>query len=116
METGSGVKLIRSVIRPSKIDDLKAALCQVNVHGLTVTEVRDHGPDNWHTVVWMGHEHKVNFLVRFEVVVIVQDDDVDQVVSTIIRAARTNHRADGHISVLPIEHRYNVHTGEREVL
>jgi nitrogen regulatory protein P-II 1 len=116
METGSGVKLIRSVIRPSKIDDLKAALCRVNVLGLTVTPVTDHSPYNWHTVGWMGHEHKLNFLPRCEVVAVVQDDDVDEVVAVIIRTARTRHLADGHVSVLPVEHRYNIHTGEREVV
>ena len=109
------MKLIRSVIRPSKIDELKAALCRVNVLNLTVTQVNDHGPHNWHTMVWMGHEQTLDVLIRFEVTVIVQDDDVDEVVSVIIRAARTSHRADGHVSVLPVEHRYNIHTGNREV-
>ncbi len=110
------MKLIRSVIRPSKVDDLKKALCGVNVLSLTVTQVSDHGPYNRHTVAWMGHVHTLNALVRFEVDVIVQDGDVDEVVSVIIRAARTSHEADGHVSVLPVEHRYNIHTGEREVL
>lgn len=110
------MKLIRSVIRPSKIDDLKAALCGVNVLGLTVTHVTDHAPGNFHTVAWMGHVHKLDFLSRLEVDVVVQDDDVDEIVSVIIRAARTTHRADGHVAVLPVEHRYNIHTGEREVV
>jgi nitrogen regulatory protein P-II 1 len=104
------------VIRPSKIDELKAALCRVNVLGLTVTDVTDHGPHNWHTQPWMGHECKLNFLARFEVAVVVHDDDVDRVVSLIMRAARTSHEADGHVSVLPVEHRYNIHTGQREVV
>jgi len=116
VETGSGVKLIRSVIRPNKIDDLKAALCRVNVLGLTVSEVSDHGPHNWQSVAWRGHEHKLNFVPRLEVVAVVQDDDVDEVVSVIIRTARTSQRADGHVSVLPVEHRYNIHTGQREVV
>jgi len=110
------VKLIRSVIRPSKIDEVKAALCRVNVRSLTVAQVSDHGPHNRHSVAWMGHEHKVDALVRLEVVVVVQDDEVDEVVSVIIRSARTSHQADGHVSVLPVEHRYNIHTGEREVV
>ena len=101
---------------PNKIDDLKAALCRINVLGLTVSEVNDHGPHNWQTVAWRGHEHKLNFVPRLEVVAVVQDDDVDEVVSVIIRTARTNQRADGHVSVLPVEHRYNIHTGEREVV
>lgn len=109
------MKLIRSVIRPSKLDELKAALCRVNVLSLTVTQVSDHGPANWHSVAWMGHVHKLDSLVRVEVVVVVHDDDVDEIVSLIMRAARTDHKADGHVSVLPVEHRYNIHTGGREV-
>ena len=110
------MKLIRSVIRPSKIDELKAALCRVNVLSLTVSQVSDHGPDNLHSVAWMGHLQKLDSLLRAEVVVVVHDEDVDEIVSVIIRAARTDCKADGHVSVLPVEHRYNIHTGEREVV
>ena len=87
---------------------------RVNVVSLTVNEVSDHGPHNWHTVAWMGHEHKLNL----------SPDSRSSSSSKTRRltrwclhhpAARTSHEADGHASVLPVEHRYNIHTGQREV-
>jgi nitrogen regulatory protein PII len=79
-----------------------------------VTAVRDYGPDNRHTEVWLGHLYDRDDRSSFEVAIVVHDDDVDHVVSAIVSAARTKHHADGHVVVMPVNHRYNIHTGQRE--
>jgi nitrogen regulatory protein P-II 1 len=110
------MKLIRSVIRPDKVDAVKCALRAANVLALTVAEVRDHAPDNRHERVWKGHVYIRDDLARFEMSVVVHDEDADDVVAAIVRAARTTQSADGYVTVLPVEHRYNIHTGQREVV
>lgn len=109
------MKLIRSIIRPSKFDDVKSALHAADVKALTVSEVHDHGPQNEHGFVWMGHEYARDDVVRFEIVLTVDDSDVDDIVAIILCAARTPGLADGYVAVLPVDHRYSVHTGYREV-
>jgi nitrogen regulatory protein P-II 1 len=109
------MKLIRSVIRQSKIDQVKGALRDANVLAMTVAEVLDHAPENAHEFVWMGHEFVRDDSARFEISIVVHDADADEVVDVIVRSARTGERADGYVTVLPVEHRYNIHTGQREV-
>jgi len=109
------MKLISSVVRSAKVDEIKAALNKVNVFGLTVTEVHDHTPQKHETTVWKGHEYTVGFSHKLEIDLVVHDDDVDEVVRAIICSARTGEPGDGHVSVLPIEHRYNIQNGERDV-
>jgi nitrogen regulatory protein P-II 1 len=109
------VKLIRSVIRPSRFDEVRSALCAVNVRAFTVSEIHDYAPQNRHGYVWRAHEYARDDVVRFEVALVVEDDDVDEIVSVILQAARTRGVADGHVAVMPVDHRYTVHTGFREV-
>jgi len=108
------VKLIRSVIRPCKFDDLKEALSSVNVVAFTVAEVRDYAPEHLHTMAFMGNVYEKNDLPMLDVTVVVDDHHVDAVVELIVRIARTKRREDGHVCVLPVEHRYTIHTGLRE--
>ena len=108
------MKLIRSVIRPDKFDALKRALGSVNVTAFTVAEVHDYAPEHAHTIAWMNVLHLRHDRVRLDVTAVVEDDDVDEVVQLIVRTARTKGQEDGHVYVLPVEHRYTIHTGLRE--
>ena len=109
------MRLIRSVIRPSRFDEVRAALLAANVMAFTVSEVHDYAPQNRHSQVWRAREYSTDDVVRFEVVLTVDDDDADAVVALIMRAARTQGAADGHVAVMPVDHRYTVHSGFREI-
>ena len=108
------MKIIRSVIHPDKIDQVKAALSAADVSWLTVTQVCDHNPSKPHTMMWRGRKFEIG-ATRMEIDVAVHDDDVDHVVDVIIRSARTGEIDDGYVSVIPVEHRYEIHTGLRTV-
>jgi nitrogen regulatory protein PII len=109
------MKLISSLVRPCKLDQVKEALNRVRVYSLNVAERHDHAPQAHGTVLWLGHQYSLTFSVKLQVDVVVHDDDVDEVVGAIIRTARTGNDGDGHILVLPVEHRYNIRNGNREV-
>ena len=106
------MKLIRSIIHPDKVDQVKKALGDLAVSWLTVTQVADHNPSRPHTMVWRGHRYDVG-AVRMEIDVAVDDDDVDHVVDVIIKTARTGQIDDGYVSVIPVEGRYEIRTGRR---
>ena len=109
------MKLVSSIVRLEKLDCVKEALTHLNVHGLTASEVHDHSPQRHETAVWMGREYNLGSSTKVEIDVVVNDDDVDNVVNEIIRAARTGQAGDGFVSVMPVEHRYNIRNGLREV-
>jgi nitrogen regulatory protein PII len=106
--------LIKSIVRPNKVDDVKDALQKLNVSGLTVTEVRGHGKQQGHTAIYRGQEYQVSLLPKMEIETVVADDLVDDVVRTIIQAARTGEIGDGRVFVTPISQSYKIRTGERE--
>jgi nitrogen regulatory protein PII len=105
------VKLIKAIVRPNKVDDVREALDRMNIPGMTVTEVRGHGRQKGHTAVYRGKEYTVTLLPKVEVEIVVEDDLVDDVVSAVISAARTGEIGDGRVFVLPIEQSYNIRTG-----
>jgi nitrogen regulatory protein P-II 1 len=107
------MKLIKSIVRPNKVDDVRAALEKLNLGGMTVTEVRGHGRQKGHTAIYRGKEYDVTLLPKVEIEVVVSDDAVDEVIQAIIRAARTGEIGDGRVFVLPVEQSYNIRTGER---
>ncbi|MEO8481348.1 MAG: P-II family nitrogen regulator [Acidobacteriota bacterium] len=109
------MKLIKSVVRPNKVDDVRDALEKINVPGMTVTEVRGHGRQKGHTAIYRGKEYNVSLLPKVEIEVVVQDAIVDDVIKAIITAARTGEIGDGRVFVLPAEHSYNIRTGEKDV-
>jgi nitrogen regulatory protein P-II 1 len=109
------MKLIKSVIRPSKVDDVREALEKVGVPGMTVTEVRGHGRQKGHTAIYRGKEYNVTLLPKVEIEVVVADAVADEVVKAIVGAARTGEIGDGRVFVEPVEASYNIRTGEREV-
>jgi nitrogen regulatory protein P-II 1 len=109
------MKLISSVVRFSKFDEVKQALHSVRVDSLNVTERLDHAPQKHETTVWLGREYSLGFARKMQIDIVVHDDQVDEVVGAIIKAARTGHPGDGHVLVVPLEHRYNIRNGDRDV-
>jgi nitrogen regulatory protein PII len=110
------MKLIKSIIRPNKVDEVQEALGKLNIAGMTVTEVRGHGRQKGHTAMYRGKEYAVNLLPKMKIEVVVEDDVVDEVIATIIKAARTGEIGDGRVFVVPVEHSYNIRTGEKDMV
>jgi nitrogen regulatory protein PII len=110
------MKLIKAIVRPNKVDDVKEALGRVGLPGMTVTEVRGHGKQKGHTAIYRGKEYDVSLLPKMEIEVVVPDTLVDDAVAAIITAARTGEIGDGRVFVIPVEQSYRIRTGERSEL
>ena len=108
------MKQITAVIKPFKLEDVKAALEVLGVQGLTVSEVQGFGRQRGHTEVYRGAEYTVDFVPKVKIEVIVPTDDVDKLVNAIVEAARTGKIGDGKVWVTPIESLVRVRTGERD--
>jgi nitrogen regulatory protein P-II 1 len=108
------MKQITAVIKPFKLEEVREALADVGVSGLTVTEVKGFGRQKGHTELYRGAEYVVDFLPKVKVEVVVKDDDVDRVVESIIGAAKTGKIGDGKIFVTPVEQVIRIRTGERD--
>jgi len=108
------MKLIKAIVRPNKVDEVKDALGKLNVSGVTVTEVRGHGKQKGHTAVYRGQEYAVSLLPKMEIEVVVPEDLVDEAVKAIIQAARTGEIGDGRVFVLPVGQSFRIRTGELE--
>ena len=106
------MKLIKAIVRPNKVDDVRETLDRMSIPGMTVTEVRGHGRQKGHTAVYRGKEYSVTLLPKVELEIVVDDTLVDEVVRAVIEAARTGEIGDGRVFVLPVEHSYNIRTGE----
>jgi len=106
--------MIKTIIRPNKVDEVRAALTRLNVSGMTVTEVRGHGKQKGHTAVYRGKEYDVSLLPKMQIETVVADDIVDDAVSAIISAARTGEIGDGRVFVTPVSMSYKIRTGERD--
>ena len=109
------MKVITGLVRPDKVDAVKAALEQVHAGAMTVAKVHDHAPQQYETTVWRGHEYSLGFSLKMQITLVVHDEAVDEVVDAIIRTARTGAAGDGHVAVASLDHRYNIRTGERDV-
>ena len=109
------MKLIKSIIRPARVDEVREALDKLNIPGMTVTEVRGHGRQKGHTAIYRGKEYNVNLLPKIEIEVVVEDKVVDDAIKAIVGAARTGEIGDGRVFVVPIEAGYNIRTGERDI-
>jgi nitrogen regulatory protein P-II 1 len=107
------MKLVTAVIKPFKLDEVRAALSEVGVQGITVTEVKGFGRQKGHTELYRGAEYVVDFLPKVKLEIIVSDELAGQVVETIERAARTGRIGDGKIFVMPMEEVVRIRTGER---
>jgi len=110
------MKLLKMIIRPTKLDEVRDALSTLHVTGMTVTEVRGHGRQKGHKAVYRGTEYSVTLLPKIMIEVIVTDDVVDDILATVIKTARTGELGDGRVFVLPVDQGYNIRTGERDVM
>ncbi len=108
------VKKVEAVIKPFKLDEVKEALHEVGVSGITVTEAKGFGRQKGHTELYRGAEYVVDFLPKVRLEVVVDDDQVDRVVEAIAAAARTGRIGDGKIFVSSIESAVRIRTGERD--
>jgi nitrogen regulatory protein PII len=109
------MKLIKAIVRPNKVDDVREALEKLNISGMTVTEVRGHGKQKGHTAIYRGKEYNVSLLPKMEVEVVVDDPVVEDAVKAIIQAARTGEIGDGRVFVMPVDQSYRIRTGEQAV-
>jgi nitrogen regulatory protein P-II 1 len=107
------MKKIEAIIKPFKLDEVKEALHDVGVQGMTVTEVRGFGRQKGHTELYRGAEYVVDFLPKVKIEVVVENGQVDDVIDAIEKAAQTGRIGDGKIFVLPVENVIRVRTGER---
>jgi nitrogen regulatory protein P-II 1 len=107
------MKKVEAVIKPFKLDDVKDALTDLGIVGMTVTEVRGFGRQKGHTELYRGSEYTIDFLPKVKVEVVVPDHLVDKVVSTIVASAKTGSIGDGKVFVLPIGESLRIRTGER---
>jgi nitrogen regulatory protein PII len=106
------MKLIIAVIKPHKLDDVKNALGEIDVKGMTVSEVRGFGHQKGYTEIYRGSEYEINFLPKTKLEILVADEKEEEIVNTIMLAARTGGIGDGKIFVLPAEKIYRIRTGE----
>lgn len=106
------MKKVEAYIKPFKLDDVKAALMEIGVRGMSVCEVRGFGRQKGHTELYRGSEYQVDFLPKSKLEIVVADDLVEQVIDVIQKVARTGEVGDGKIFVLPIEDALRIRTGE----
>ena len=108
------MKQITAIIKPFKLEEVREALADVGVSGLTVTEVKGFGRQKGHTELYRGAEYVVDFLPKVKVEVVVRSDDVERVVEAIVAAAKTGKLGDGKIFVTPVEQVIRIRTGETD--
>jgi nitrogen regulatory protein PII len=106
------MKLLTAIIKPFKMDDVRAALSDIGVQGMTVTEVKGFGRQRGHTELYRGAEYVVDFLPKLKLEVAVGEDQVDATIDAIIQAANTGKIGDGKIFVSPLEQLIRIRTGE----
>ena len=106
------MKQITAIVKPFKLDDVREALAQVGVSGLTVTEIKGFGRQKGHTELYRGAEYVVDFLPKMKIEVVVNDADVERCVDAIVAAARTGKIGDGKIFVTSVERVVRIRTGE----
>ena len=108
------MKKIEAVIKPFKLEDVKDALAQAGVTGMTVSDVKGYGRQQGHSELYRGAEYVVDFLPKIKLELIVADEDVDSTIAVIIEAAKTGKIGDGKIFVSPIEKIVRIRTGEQD--
>ena len=108
------MKLVIAIIKPFKLDDVRDAIGDLGIAGLTVTEVKGYGRQRGHTEIYRGAEYAVNFLPKVKIEVAVPADRADKVVEAIVSTAKTGQIGDGKIFVLDLEHAVRIRTGEKD--
>ena len=106
------MKKVEAIIKPFKLDEVKGALHEIGIHGITITEVKGVGRQKGHTELYRGAEYVVDFLPKVKIEIVVPDDGVQAVVHTITEAAKTGRIGDGKIFVMPVDEVIRIRTGE----
>lgn len=109
------MKKVEAIIRPFKLDEVKIALVNAEIVGMTVSEVRGFGRQKGQTERYRGSEYTVEFLQKLKVEIVVEDDQVDKVVENVIAAARTGEIGDGKIFISPVDQVVRIRTGEKDL-
>ena len=107
------MKLIIAIIKPFKLEEVKTALAEVGVEGMTVTEVKGFGRQKGHTEIYRGSEYTVDFLPKIKIEIVLVDDLVDKAVEAIVKSAKTGKIGDGKVFVSPIEDAVRIRTEEK---
>jgi nitrogen regulatory protein P-II 1 len=107
------MRQIKAIIKPFKLDEVKEALSDIGIQGMTVTEVKGFGRQKGHVELYRGAEYLVDFLPKIKLEIVVGDEMVDKAVEAIVEAAKTGRIGDGKIFVLPMEETIRIRTGER---
>jgi len=110
------VKLLKSIVRPNKVDDVREALEKLGVAGMTVSEGRGHGKQKGHTAIYRGKEYNVSLIPKMQIEVVVADSLENDAIRAIVQSAKTGEIGDGRVFVMPVEQAYRIRTGERETL
>lgn len=108
------MKLINAIIKPFKLDDVREALADVGVEGMTVSEVKGFGRQKGHTELYRGAEYQVDFLPKVKIEIATQSDNVDRVIEAIMKAAQTGKIGDGKIFVFDLQQAVRIRTGEMD--
>jgi nitrogen regulatory protein P-II 1 len=108
------MKKVEAVIKPFKLEDVKDALAEIGITGMTVSEVKGYGRQKGHSELYRGAEYVVDFLPKIKMEMVVEDDQVDQVVNTVVEAARTGKIGDGKIFVSEVGKIVRIRTGETD--
>ena len=108
------MKKIEAIIKPFKLDDVKEALLEIGISGITVSEVKGHGRQQGHTELYRGAEYVVDFLPKVKIELVVKSEDVEKVVQTITKNAKTGKIGDGKIFIMPVEKVIRIRTGEED--
>jgi nitrogen regulatory protein P-II 1 len=106
------MKKIEAIVRPFRVDDVREALAEIGIKGMTLTEVKGYGRQKGHTELYRGSEYQIDFLPKMKIEVVVTDTQLDAVIDAILKAARTGQVGDGKIFVSPVEDVIRVRTGE----
>ena len=106
------MKLVTAIIKPFKLDDVRDALSEIGVQGMTVTEVKGFGRQKGHTEIYRGSEYTVDFLPKVKIEIVVGDDEASSVAEAIVKSANTGKIGDGKVFIAPVEEAIRIRTGE----
>jgi nitrogen regulatory protein P-II 1 len=107
------MKKIEAIVKPHKLEEIKEALNEIGIKGMTVTEVKGYGRQKGHKEIYRGAEYQVDFMPKIKIEIVLEKEQVDKVVETILKSARTGKIGDGKIFVLPVEEVIRIRTGEQ---
>ena len=108
------MKLVKTIIKPFKLEDVKEALSEIGVVGMTVTEVKGFGRQKGHTEIYRGSEYTVDFIPKTQIEIVVDDGMVEEVINVIVKSAKTEKIGDGKIFIIPVEVAVRIRTGETD--